>query len=201
MEAFGAKVIVIKSNGSGITPVLINEMKLKAYELAKQPNTFYADQFGSNHVVKAYIPMGTEISNTIDNIDVFCAAVGTGGALMGTWEGLKKNRSSLIAFEPQQSPYLTTGKGGSHKVEGIGVGFEPPFLDRSLLSDVLCVDENAAFAMCKKLAAVEGIFCGASTGLNVLGALEVAKSLSTGSKIVTLACDSGLKYLGGHVYY
>jgi len=200
MEAFGANVIVIKSNGKGITPELINEMKLKAYELANEPNVFYADQFGSNHVVKGYFPMGREISLKLDEITVFCAAVGTGGALMGTWEGLQDRNTSLVAFEPRQSPFLTTGKGGSHNVEGIGVGFEPPFLNRSLLSDIRSVDQEDAFAMCRKLASIEGIFCGASTGLNVVGALEIAKGLKSGSKIVTLACDNGIKYLGSHVY-
>lgn len=200
MEAFGATVIVIESLGKGITPELIREMKLKAYQLTENSEVFYADQFGSEQVVKGYIPMGAEISEKLDTVDVFCAAVGTGGALMGTWEGINNKKSSLIAFEPKQSPFLTTGKGGAHRVEGIGVGFEPPFLDRSLLSEVLCIDENDAFDMCKQLASEEGIFCGSSTGMNVVGALKVAKSLRSGSRVVTLACDNGLKYVGSHVY-
>ena len=200
MEAYGAKVLVEKSFGKGITPALINRMKLKALKLASEPSFFYADQFGSENVLKGYIPMGNEISADLDSIDVFCAAVGTGGAVMGAWEGLNKENSKLIVFEPKQSPFLTTGQGGAHKVEGIGVGFEPPFLDRSLVSEIKCIDQEAAFLMCRKLAREEGIFCGGSTGLNVLGALEVAEDLRPGSRVVTLACDSGLKYLGGHIF-
>ena len=200
MEAYGAKVLIEESFGKGITPELISRMKLKALELASEPNMFYADQFGSHNVLKGYVPMGNEISADLKSPDVFCAAVGTGGAIMGTWDGLNKENSKLIAFEPKQSPFLTTGEGGAHKVEGIGVGFEPPFFDRSLVSEIRCIDQEAAFLMCRKLAREEGIFCGGSTGLNVLGALEVAEDLIPGSRVVTLACDSGLKYLGGHIF-
>ncbi len=200
MEAFGAKVIVEKSYGKGITPELLSRMKTKAYELSQKPNTFYADQFGSINVLKGYIPMGKEIKNKLGNIDVFCASVGTGGAIMGTWNGLNSHNSKLVAFEPLQSPYLTSGKGGPHLVEGIGVGFEPPFLNRELISDIKCIDQVDAFKMCRRLAKEEGLFCGGSTGMNVFGALEVAKDLKYGSKVVTLACDNGLKYLNSNIY-
>ena len=86
------------------------------------------------------------------------------------------------------------------KVEGVGVGFYPPFLDQGVLSDVRTVDQEAGFEMCRRLAREEGIFCGGSTGLNVAGAVELAKELGPSQRIVTLACDSGLKYLGGHIY-
>ena len=87
-----------------------------------------------------------------------------------------------------QSPQLTTGKGRSHQVEGIGVGFEPPFLNKSVLSEIRAIDQEKRVAMSRQLANEDGIFCGASTGLNI------------GPRVVTFACDSGLKYLGGHVY-
>lgn len=76
---------------------------------------------------------------------------------------------------------MSTGKGGSHKVEGIGVGFELPFLDRELISDIKCIDQDEAFKMCRRLAKEEGLFCGGSTGMNVFGALEIAKDLKYGS--------------------
>ena len=121
------------------------------------------------------------------------------------WElgrGLVKSGSkvSVVAFEPAQSPFLTTGKGGAHKVEGVGVGFEPPFLDRAVLSEIRTVDQEMGFAMCRRLAKEEGVFCGASTGLNVAGAIEIAKEMEPGQRVATLACDSGLKYLGGNIY-
>ena len=105
-----------------------------------------------------------------------------------------------MAFEPLQSPLLTTGKGGSHQVEGIGVGFKPPFLNKSVLSEIRAIDQEKGFAMCRQLAHEEGVFCGASTGLNVVGAIELAKEIGPGKRVVTFACDSGLKYLGTNVY-
>jgi len=109
-------------------------------------------------------------------------------------------QAEAIAFEPLQSPFLTTGKGGPHRVEGIGVGFEPPFLDRTKLKEIRAIDQGQAFKMCQRLTREEGIFGGASTGLNVVGAIKIARELGPGRRIVTLCCDNGVKYLGSHIY-
>ena len=121
---------------------------------------------------------------------------------MWAWRGLRKAvpKIKLVAFEPLQSPLLTTGKGGAHQVEGIGVGFEPPFLDQSVLKGIRAIDQEKWVAMCRKLAHEEGVFCGTSPGLNVVGAIELAEEIGPGKRVVTFACDSGLKYLGTHVY-
>ena len=121
---------------------------------------------------------------------------------MGTFDGLVKSnvQAEIIAFEPLQSPFLTTGKGGPHRVEGIGVGFEPPFLDRSKLKEIRAIDQEQAFKMCQLLAKEEGIFGGASTGLNVVAAIKLAKEIGPRKRIVTLNCDNGVKYLGSHIY-
>jgi hypothetical protein len=103
-------------------------------------------------------------------------------------------------FEPAQSPFLTTGHGGPHQVEGTGGGFEPPFLDRSRLKEVRTVDQRLAFDMCRRLAREEGIFGGTSTGMNVVGAIQLATELGRGKRIVTLGCDNGIKYLGGPLF-
>ena len=103
-------------------------------------------------------------------------------------------------MEPLQSPFLTTGKGGPHLIEGIGVGFEPPFLDQSKLKEIRVIDQEQASKMCRSLARKEGIFCGGSTGLNVVAAIELAKEIGPGKRIVTLGCDNGMKYLGSHIY-
>ena len=203
MEAFGAEVLMEPSEDGRITPELIGRMKARAYALAKEPGSFYADQFGSPDVRAGYEPMGREIAEALEgDVDVLMAAVGTGAALMGTADGLRAAGSdpSVIALEPLQSALLTTGRGGPHRVEGIGVGFEPPFLDRSLLQGVRAIDEEQAFAMCRRLAREAGVFGGASTGLNVVAAIELAREIGPGKRIVTLGCDNGAKYLGGHIY-
>ena len=90
--------------------------------------------------------------------------------------------------------------GAAIGVEGIGVGFEPPFLDRTKLKEIRAIDQGQAFKMCQRLTREEGIFGGASTGLNVVGAIKIARELGPGRRIVTLCCDNGVKYLGSHIY-
>ena len=173
-------------------------MKELAHEKVDKINGFYADQFGSKDVVLGYQPMGLEIAQQIEGkVDLLCASVGTGGALMGTLEGLHKKDEfpNVIAFEPSQSPLLTQGFGGSHQVEGVGVGFYPPFLDSKRVNQFYAVDQVEAFEMRKFLAQKHGIFCGTSTGMNVVGAIKLAREMSPKENIVTFGCDSGLKYL------
>jgi cysteine synthase A len=120
-------------------------MKIVCAEKVEELGAFYADQFGSKDVTLGYEPMGQEISKQIDgNVDLLCAAVGTSGALMGTLTGLNKSNiyPKAIALEPLQSPFLTTGKGGPHKVEGIGVGFYPPFLDAKRIYEFMTIDQK-----------------------------------------------------------
>ena len=203
MEAFGAEVLVEESTDGTITPELIQRMKARAFALAEEPGSFYADQFGSPDVRAGYEPMGREIAKNLNgDIDVLVSAVGTGAALMGAADGLANKGTTpiVIALEPQQSPLLSTGKGGAHRVEGIGVGFEPPFLDRNRVDDIRAIDQELAFDMCRKLASRAGIFCGGSTGLNLVAAIKLSRELGSGKRIVTLGCDNGSKYLGGHIY-
>ena len=203
MEAFGATVLVEKSDNGCITHELAERMKARALALAEEPSHHYADQFGSPDVRGGYRPMGDEIAAALDGgFDVFCTAVGTGATLMGTLDGLHRNgiEPQVVALEPTQSPLLTTGKSGAHKVEGIAVFPDPPFLDRSFLKEVRPVDQDKGFEMCRRLAREEGVFAGGSTGLNVCAAIDLAVEIGAGHRVVTLACDSGAKYLGGHIY-
>jgi cysteine synthase len=203
MAAFGATVLVEKSIDGTITHELAERMRQRAHEIADRPGHYYADQFGSPDVRSGYVPMGQEIAASLgDGIDVFCAGVGTGAAMMGTLDGLRQqgHDPAVVALEPEQSPLLTTGKSGAHKVEGIAVFPAPPFLDRSVLKEVRTVDQDRAFEMCRRLAREEGIFGGGSTGLNVCAAIDLAVELGRGKRVVTLGCDSGAKYLGGHIY-
>lgn len=178
-------------------------MKARALALSERPSHHYVDQFGSPDVRRGYVPMGQEIAQALDGkVDMFCAAVGTGAALMGTLDGLRDSGidPTVVAVEPAQSPLLTAGTSGGHKVEGIAVFPAPPFLDRSVLSDIRVVDQERGFEMCRRLAREEGIFGGGSTGLNVCAAIDLAVELGPGKRVVTLCCDNGLKYLGGHIY-
>ena len=121
---------------------------------------------------------------------------------MGAVDGLEKTgvQPDVVALEPTQSPLLTTGVGGPHRVEGIGVGFEPPFLDRDRCCDIRTIDEKRAMVMARRLAAEEGLLCGISTGLNVCAAIDLAIERGPRSSIVTFGCDSGSKYLTGDLF-
>ena len=119
---------------------------------------------------------------------------------MGVAHAFREKETSMIAFEPASSAVVSTGVAGSHSVEGIGVGFVPPLLDRDRLQEVRAIEESEARHMAKLLAKEEGIFAGTSTGLNVVGAIQIAQELGKGHTVVTVACDSGLKYLTGNLY-
>ncbi|MEY8118055.1 pyridoxal-phosphate dependent enzyme [Falsihalocynthiibacter sp. BN13B15] len=183
MEAFGARVLVEKSVDGNITHELAERMKQRALALALQPSHYFADRFGSPDVRRGYMPMGQEITRSLEgDFDVLCAAVGTGAAMMGTLDGMHElgAKPKVISLEPSQSPLFTTGMSGGHRVEGIAVFPEPPFLDRSVLSDVRTVDQNKGVEMCRRLAREEGIFGGGSTGLSVCAAIDLAVELGSG---------------------
>ena len=201
MRAFGADLEITPSVGGKITKDLLPKMIARAKELAQQGNTYYTDQFNNSDELLGYAKIGEELLDQMPQpIDIFCAAVGTAGMLMGVAHALQHTDTSIIAFEPASSAVLTTGIPGTHSVEGIGVGFVPPLLEREQCKEIRAIEEAEARAMAKRLAKEEGIFAGTSTGLNVVGALQLAQELGKGHSVVTVACDSGLKYLNGDLY-
>jgi cysteine synthase A len=109
-------------------------------------------------------------------------------------------RARMVALEPGGSPFLTTGVGGAHRVEGTAAGFWPPHLKAGDYDEIRVIDEGAARVMARRLAREEGIFAGTSTGLNVEAAVGLARELGPQDTVVTVACDSGMKYLAGDLY-
>ena len=138
------------------------------------------------------------IADTGGAIDVFVAAVGTGGTISGVARRLKERIPKLtaIAVEPASSPLLSGGEAGAHRIQGIGANFIPPILARELIDETICVDDLAAAETTRRLAREEGILCGISAGANVWAALQVAgRPESRGKRIVTVICDTGERYL------
>ncbi|HEX9132406.1 MAG TPA: pyridoxal-phosphate dependent enzyme, partial [Ktedonobacteraceae bacterium] len=135
-------------------------------------------------------------------IHAFCGAVGTAGMLMGVARALRQanSRARIVALEPASSAFISTGKAGTHDVEGIGIGMVPPHLDNASYDEVRGIDEGEARHLARRLAREEGIFAGVSSGLNVAGALQLAQELGPGHTVVTVAVDTGLKYLAGDLY-
>ena len=203
MRALGGELIMVPSEGGKITPELFARFREAVARETAQPGVFWADQFHNPDVIEGYIPMGRELLAQLDSgITAFCAAVGSGGMLVGVSRAFKAAQcpARIVALEPAESPVLSTGQGGPHRVEGVGVGFRPPHLQPGDYDEVRTVQEAAARAMSRRLAREEGIFAGTSTGLNVAAAVELAKELGPQATVVTVAVDSGLKYLAGDLY-
>ena len=203
MRAFGAEVIVVPSEGGRITPDLIPRMVETARDLARSPDVYWTDQFNNTDSLAGYEGIGRELLRQVDGpIHAFCGGVGTGAMLVGVGRILRAANGStrIVALEPAGSPVISTGKPGTHHVEGTGVGFVPPMLTLPEYDEARGIDEDEARAMARRLAREEGIFAGLSTGMNVVAALALARELGEGKTVATVAVDSGLKYLAGDLY-
>ena len=175
----------------------------KAKSLAESEDCYFTNQLHNADVIVGHRNIGRELLQQVDRpIDAFCASVGTAGVLMGVAVELRhvSQEVGIVALEPATTAVLSGGAAGTHDVEGIGIGFVPPLLDQALYDEAHGIDEEQARRMARLLAKEEGIFAGTSSGLNVVGALQLAEELGAGKTVVTVAVDSGLKYLTGDLY-
>jgi cysteine synthase A len=202
MRAFGADLEIVPSDGGKVTPALFDRFKARIAELTRDPNTFWTDQFNNADALHGYAGIGRELVDQIGRVDAFVGAVGTAGMLVGVSKALKQAgvAAQVIALEPSTSPFLTTGTGGPHGVEGTAAGFWPPHLVEGSYDEARAIDEGEGRAMARRAATEEGIFAGTSTGLNLVGALQLARELGPGKVVATVAADTGLKYLAGDLY-
>lgn len=202
MEAFGANVEIVPSDGGKVTPALFDRFKTRIAEMTTESGTFWTDQFHNADALNGYRSIGTELLEQLGSIDACCGAVGTAGMLVGVSRALKEggSRARIVALEPSTSPMLTAGHGGPHRVEGTAAGFVPPHLTRADYDEARAIDEDEAREMARRLAKEEGIFAGVSTGLNVVAALQLAVELGPGRRVATVAVDTGLKYLAGDLF-
>ena len=204
MRVFGAELTLVPSQGGLITPDLIPRMMEEARNIASsQKETYWTNQVYNADSLKGYAAIGQEVLQQVDGpIHAFCGGVGTAGMLMGVAGVLREAQRSIriIALEPASSAVISTGRAGTHHVEGIGLGFLPPLLQKDVYDAARGIDEAEARQLARQLAKEEGIFGGVSTGLNVLGALQIARELGPGYTVVTVAVDTGLKYLAGDLY-
>lgn len=203
MEVFGAELEVLKSEGGKLTPDLVPRMMARAREIAAEGPSYATDQMRNPDMVAGYESLGEELLKQVRGpIHAFCGAVGTSGMIMGTGRVLKRAdpKTRIVALEPTTSAVLSGATPGRHGVEGVAPGFVPPQFDRSIVSATRTIDEAEARRMAWTLAQQEGLFAGTSTGLNVVAALQLAQELGARHTVVTVAVDSGLKYLAGDLY-
>ncbi len=203
MEAFGARVVDVKSDDKKITEALIKEMIRTADDRSRRPGHWWVDQLKNHDGVTGYLALGDEIwEQTGGQVDAFVHAVSTAHSIHGVTQALwtHKRTITVCAVEPAESAVLSGRPSGSHKIEGIGIGFVPPLWDPALVNTVEPVATEEAKAMARRLAKEEGIFAGSSSGANVVAALRVAERLGPDATVVTIIVDSGLRYLSTDVY-
>jgi cysteine synthase len=203
MRAYGAEITDIPSINKRITTELIFAMIAKADEISRQPGHWWADQLKNESGADAYAGLGDEIWKQTDgNVDALVHTVGTAHSLHGTSRALRRHKPDLSVFavEPWEAAVLSGWPPGSHKIEGIGLGFVPPLWRRNEVDKILSVSTDDAKEMARRLAREEAIFAGTSTGANVVAALRIADWLGAGKTVATIIVDSGLRYVSTDVF-
>jgi cysteine synthase A len=203
MTALGAQITLVACPDGGMTKALTLEMIETARRLAEAPGSCWTDQLNNADQVSSYDRMGEEIwDQSGGKISAFVQSVGTAGSLRGIATRLRTHDDSvhIVAVEPEESAVLSGGQSGSHKIEGVGAGFVVPLWTETLADEIQTVSTQEAMATARSLARQEGIFAGTSTGGNVAVALRVAERLGPDQTVVTVAVDSGLKYLSTALY-
>ncbi|MEV6417944.1 cysteine synthase family protein [Kribbella sp. NPDC051718] len=202
MQAFGADLVVVPSDQGRITPDLFVRMRHEVDQIVASENAFWTDQFNNPDALDGYAILGRELLDQTAGtaLHTFCGAVGTGGMLVGVGRTIRPHIDRIVALEPASSPALTKGFGGSHRVEGTATGAIPPLLVDKPYDEARAIEETEARDLVKALSQQEGVFSGTSAALNVLGAIQLASELSPNQTVVTVAADTGLKYLAGDLY-
>ena len=197
IKAYGAE-LVLTEGSKGMKGAIEKALKYK-----KQGGYFIPQQFENiANPEKHYATTAEEIFEDINDLDYFISGVGTGGTVTGVGKNLKEKISGLkvVAVEPSKSPVLSGGNPGAHKIQGIGAGFVPGNYDSSIIDEVVQVTDEDAFKTAKDFAAQEGVLIGISSGAAVFAAIELAKKVGKGKKILAIAPDGGEKYISMGLY-
>ncbi|MGE5200675.1 MAG: PLP-dependent cysteine synthase family protein [Acidobacteriota bacterium] len=198
MRILGAELEIVHSESGGMTEKLTRDMVAAAGVIAAKTGAFWTDQLRNRDQLAAYRKLAEEIwVQTDGKIDGFVQSVGTAASLRGTGEALRRRneRIEIVAVEPAESPVLSGGKPGAHKIDGIGAGFVVPLWQDGIADGIERVSTQEAIAMAFRLGREEGLFAGTSTGCNVVAALRLAERMGPHATVVTVMCDTGMKYL------
>jgi cysteine synthase A len=198
MVILGARLQIVPSDGGRMTATLTRNMVDAAAILAQEPGTFWTDQLNNADPLPAYHKMADEIwAQTDARVDVFVQSVGTAASVRGVGERLREENKQIqiVAVEPAESAVLSGGPAGAHKIDGVGAGYVVPLWHDAIADRIEPVSSNEAVAMTLRLAREEGLFAGTSTGANLIAALRLAEDMAPDSTIVTVMCDTGMKYL------
>jgi cysteine synthase len=198
MRILGAKLRLVRSDSGRMTEKLTRDMVEAARVIQQETGAFWTDQLKNTEQIAAYHAMAEEIwVETDGRIDGFVQSVGTAASLRGNAEALRDRNAQIriVAVEPAESAVLSGGPAGAHKIDGIGAGFVVPLWCDGIADRIEQVSTAEARAMALRLAREEGLFAGTSTGANVIAGLRLAEQLGPKASIVTVMCDTGMKYL------
>jgi cysteine synthase len=199
MRILGAQLQIVRSESGRMTEKLTRDMIEAARIIAAKTGAFWTDQMNNTDQMAAYDEMAEEIwIETDGRIDGFVQSVGTAASIRGVGEALRRHHRQItvVAVEPSESPVLSGGQAGAHKIDGVGAGFIVPLWRKGIADLIEQVSTDEAMTMAMRLAREEGLFAGTSTGANVIAALRLAEKLGPDATIVTVMCDTGMKYLG-----
>ncbi len=203
MKALGASLVMIPSNGGGITKALFTEMIEATRRMSLQENTFWPDQMNNYDMLDGYTELAAEICEQAPcRISTFVHAVGTCGSLRGVSTELRRRDTGIqvVAVEPSESPVLSGGSPGAHSIEGMGAGFIVHHWSPDLASEIQTVSTSEAYEGALNLAKFTSIFAGPSSGANFVAASRVAERLPPDDIVITLFPDTGFKYLSTPLY-
>jgi cysteine synthase A len=198
MRILGARLQLVRSDSGRMTEKLTRDMVEAARVIQQETGAFWTDQLKNTDQIAAYHAMAEEIwTEAGGRIDGFVQSVGTAASLRGNAEALRARNTEIeiVAVEPAESAVLSGGPAGAHKIDGIGAGFVVPLWRDGIANRIERVSTEDARAMALRLARAEGLFAGTSTGANVIAALRLAEQLGPKASIVTVMCDTGMKYL------
>jgi len=203
MAALGAELTIVPSIDGGMDEALTRNMIEAARQIAERTGAYWTDQLNNTDQLSAYHAMAEEIwDQTGGRIDAFVQSTGTAACIRGVAEILRRNKRDIhiVAVEPKESAVLSGGTTGVHKIEGVGAGFVVPLWHSSIADQIAAVSTEDAMAMARRLARSDALLAGTSTGANLIAALEVGKRLGKNATVVTVMCDSGIKYLSTKLY-
>ncbi|MEZ2296749.1 PLP-dependent cysteine synthase family protein [Variovorax sp. RCC_210] len=198
MRLLGAQLTLVPSDNGKQTERLTRDMISEAHRIAQRTGAYITAQMENPDQLHAYTRMAGEIwEQTGGRIDGFVQSVGTAASLRGISQTLRERdaRIRVVAVEPAESAVLSGGPSGAHKIDGVGAGYVVPLWHDRIADHIERVSTDEAKAMAFRLAAEEGLFCGTSTGANVTAALRLAERLGPDATVVTIMCDTGMKYL------
>ena len=203
MAALGARLTIVPSRGGGMDEALTRNMIEAARQIVERTGAFWTDQLNNADQLGAYHAMADEIwQQTGGRIDAFVQSTGTAACVRGISERLRALAPSVrvVTVEPKESAVLSGGRSGVHRIEGVGAGFVVPLWQSGIAAEIATVSTEEAMAMARELARTEALFAGTSTGANLVAAIELGKRLGPSATVVTVVCDSGMKYLSTPLY-